>query len=150
MPSCLETGDSPSNIHRVQHCSMINKFIESPTMAPPDPYPSPPPSPAQIKADPILRNALRYTLSAKEYKTLHQYLISRSPPAVRKRALQPSKYAALIQAKDDYNGAAIRASLRVFLATQTSLKLWELIKGTLFAREKPRRYVNWLAILFNC
>lgn len=108
-------------------------------MAPSDPYPSPPPSPAQIEADPILRNALRYTLSAKEYKTLHQYLISRSPPAVRKRALPPPKYAALVQSKDDYNGAAIRASLRVFIATQTSLKLWELIKGSFFAGGKPQR-----------
>ncbi|KAL9076115.1 MAG: hypothetical protein Q9161_001162 [Pseudevernia consocians] len=104
-----------------------------------DPYPSPPPSPAQFKADPILRNALRYTLSAKEYKTLHQYLISRSPPAVRKRTLPPPKYAALVQTKDDYNGAAIRASLRVFIATQTSLKLWELVQGNLFARGKPQR-----------
>lgn len=108
-------------------------------MPPSDPYPSPPPSPSQIKADPILRNALRYTLSAKEYETLHQYLISRSPPAVRKRAFQPPKYAALVQTKDDYNGAAIRASLRVFIATQTGLKLWDLIKGTLFARREPQR-----------
>ena len=108
-------------------------------MAPSDPYPSPPPSPAQIKADPILRNALRYTLSAKEYETLHQYLISRSPPAVRKRAPRPPKYAALVQTKGDYNGAAIRASLRVFIATQTSLKLWDLIKGSLSARGKPQR-----------
>ena len=111
-------------------------------MAPKDPYPSPPPSPAQIKADPILRNALRYTLSAEEYKTFHQYLISRSPTAVRTRALAPPKYAALVQTKDDYNGAAIRASLRVFVATQTSLKLWELIKGSLLDRGKPQKYVN--------
>ena len=108
-------------------------------MASSDPYPSPPPSPAQIKADPILRNALRYTLSAKEYETLHQYLISRSPPAVRKRAPRPPKYAALVQTKDDYNGAAIRASLRVFIAAQTSLKLWDLIKSRLFARGEPQR-----------
>lgn len=108
-------------------------------MAPKDPYPSPPPSPAQIKADPILRNALRYTLSAEEYKTFHQYLISRSPTAVRTRALAPPKYTALVQTKDDYNGAAIRASLRVFVVTQTSLKLWELIKGSLVDRGKPQR-----------
>ena len=116
------------------------------TMASKDPYPSPPPSPAQIKTDPILRNALRYTLSAKEYKTFHQYLISRSPTAVRTRALAPPKYAALVQTKDDYNGAAIRASLRAFIATQTSLKLWELIKGSLLNRGKPQRYVNPLLV----
>ena len=111
-------------------------------MAPKDPYPSPPPSPAQIKADPILRNALRYTLSAEEYKTFHQYLISRSPTAVKRRALAPPKYTALVQTKDEYNGAAIRASLRVFVITQTSLKLWELIKGSLLSRGKPQRYVD--------
>ena len=115
-------------------------------MASKDPYPSPPPSPAQIKADPILRNALRYTLSAEEYKTFHQYLISRSPTAVRTRALAPPKYTALVQTKDDYNGAAIRASLRVFVVTQTSLKLWELIKGNLLNRGKPQRYVEPLLI----
>lgn len=115
------------------------KVLYSRAMAPTDPYPSPPPSPAQIKVDPILRNALRYTLSVREYRTLHQYLISRSPPAVRKRTPSPPKYAALVQSKDDYNGAAIRASLRVFIATQTSLKFWELIKRNLFARGKPQR-----------
>ena len=104
-----------------------------------DPYPTPPASPAQIKADPLLRHALRYTLSAKEYKTIHQYLITRSPLAVRKRAIPPSKYAALVRTKDEYNGAAIRASLRVFIATQTSLELWDLIKGAFFARGKPQR-----------
>ncbi|KAM0800268.1 hypothetical protein BDR22DRAFT_782073, partial [Usnea florida] len=99
----------------------------------------PPPSPAQIKADPILRNALRYTLSAEEYETFHQYLISRSPTAVKRRAPAPPKYTALVQTKDEYNGAAIRASLRVFVVTQTSLKLWELIKGSLLSRGKPQR-----------
>ncbi|KAI0811861.1 hypothetical protein GGR55DRAFT_688416 [Xylaria sp. FL0064] len=35
--------------------------------------------------DPVLRNALRYTISAREYETLHRYVISRSR-ALRKRA----------------------------------------------------------------
>ncbi|KAI9820213.1 MAG: hypothetical protein M1827_005835 [Pycnora praestabilis] len=79
------------------------------------------------KMDPIMRNALRYTVSAKEYKLLHQYLISRSPPAILRRAPQPPRYEAIVKSKDDYNAAAVRASLRVFLATQTGLKLWELV-----------------------
>lgn len=104
-----------------------------------EPYPSPPASPAQAKADPILRNTLRYTISAKEYKTLHQWLISRSPPAVRKRAPPPSKVASLVQVNDDYNGATIRASLRVLILTQTSLKLWESIKTNLIQKGKPQK-----------
>src|SRR5688572_13480871 len=33
---------------------------------------------AKTATDPILQNALRYTISAKEYETLHKYIISRS------------------------------------------------------------------------
>lgn len=104
-----------------------------------DPYPSPPPSPAKGKVDPVLRNALRYTISAKEYRTLHQYLITRSPQALRKRAVPPSHYASLVHTSDDYNSAAIRASLRVFIVTQSSLKLWELIKTHVLQRGQVQR-----------
>ncbi|EAQ84750.1 hypothetical protein CHGG_08764 [Chaetomium globosum CBS 148.51] len=41
--------------------------------------------PAQSTTDPILRNALRYTISAREYATLHKYVISRSR-ALKKHA----------------------------------------------------------------
>lgn len=40
---------------------------------------------AQSTTDPILRNALRYTISAREYATLHKYVISRSR-ALKKHA----------------------------------------------------------------
>ncbi|KAK3942643.1 hypothetical protein QBC46DRAFT_425775 [Diplogelasinospora grovesii] len=38
----------------------------------------PPPVTAKSTSDPILRNALRYTISAREYALLHKYIISRS------------------------------------------------------------------------
>ena len=87
-----------------------------------------------VDIDPILRNTLRYTLSAKEYKTLHEYLISRSPRAVRRKAPRPPKYDSIIQSKNEFNVAAIRASLRVFIATQTGLTIWELITSSLLAK----------------
>ncbi|KAI9881281.1 MAG: hypothetical protein M1830_005567 [Pleopsidium flavum] len=102
-----------------------------------DDYPSPPASPAKV--DPVLRNALRYTISAKEYETLHQYLIARSPPSVRKRVPQPPRYEAIVQSKNDYNAAAVRASLRVFLATQTGLKIWDLVTTHVLARGRPQK-----------
>ena len=43
------------------------------------------PSSARAADDPILRNALRYTISAREYATLHKYILSRSR-VVRKHA----------------------------------------------------------------
>ena len=98
-------------------------------------------SPNSAKIDPVLRNTLRYTLSAKEYETLHAYLISRSPKVVRRKAPQPPRYNAIVRSRDDFNAAAIRASLRVFLATQTGLKMWELITTAFLARGKPQKRV---------
>ncbi|MCJ1450180.1 hypothetical protein MMC28_000509 [Mycoblastus sanguinarius] len=103
-----------------------------------------PPISAKTTMDPILRNALRYTISAKEYKTLHQFLITRSPATLRGRAPAPSRYTSLVQTRDDFNGAAIRASLRIFIITQTCLKLWELIKTRLLAKGVPQRQVGSL------
>lgn len=98
-----------------------------------------PSPPSTDKMDPVLRNTLRYTLSAKEYKTLHEYLISRSPRAVRRKTLQPARYNAIVQSKDEFNTAAIRASLRVFVATQTGLTIWDRITSSLFARGKSQK-----------
>jgi hypothetical protein len=83
--------------------------------------------------DPVLRNALRYTISAKEYELLHQYLLSRAP-AVRKRTPNPKRFETISRGPDDYNVAAIRASLRLGIATFSGLKAWELITTKLLAR----------------
>ncbi|OAQ73591.1 hypothetical protein VFPPC_01271 [Pochonia chlamydosporia 170] len=85
--------------------------------------PSPP-------VDPILRNTLRYTISAREYATLHKYILSRSKalrraaptPASVDKALQPQK-----KGGDDYNAKAVRHALRVFVATMVGMKGWEAI-----------------------
>jgi len=99
--------------------------------------------------DPILRNALRYTISAKEYQLLHQYLLSRTP-VVKKRTLHPNKYEALAKGPDDYNVAAIRASLRLGVLTFSGLKAWELITTKFLSREPAKRSVDWsqLIVLF--
>lgn len=98
---------------------------------------SPAPSagkPAEL--DPVARTALRYTLSPREYTLLHDYLISRVP-AVQKRSPPPPRYEALVKRSDDYNAAAVRASLRVALGTLTALKVWELFLQGL-GRGKPK------------
>ncbi|KAF2262615.1 hypothetical protein CC78DRAFT_519822 [Lojkania enalia] len=90
------------------------------------------------RIDPILRNALRYTLSPKEYQLLHQYLLSRAP-AVRKRTLPPRQYDAIAKGSDDYNAAAVRASLRLAFVTFSGLKAWELIATKVLARGSSKR-----------
>lgn len=91
------------------------------------------------KLDPVVRNALRYTLSAREYKLLHQYLISRAPPAARQRAPPPRRYEAIVKATDDYNAAAVRASLRLGLSSYAALKLWEIVSTRLLSKRTPVR-----------
>ena len=130
---------------------------------------------AKSTADPVLRNALRYTISAREYALLHKYVLSRSR-AVKRRvpsvdtvariidgppqgttarkgsqsgtasgdkgrggeegsAARDADVAAATMAKD-FNARAIRHSLRVFVATGTLMKLWEMAAGRLMAKKK--------------
>jgi hypothetical protein len=91
--------------------------------------------------DPVVRNALRYSLSPREYKLLHQYLISRAP-GVRKQAPPPARYERAVSATDDYNASAIRASLRVFAATYAGLKVWELFTVKVLMRGVKLPYVS--------
>jgi hypothetical protein len=102
--------------------------------------PTPAPSDKARTIDPVLRNALRYTISAKEYELLHQYLLSRAP-AVKKRAPNPKRFDAISKGPDDYNVAAIRASLRLGIATFSGLKAWELINTKLLSRGKTAKYM---------
>ena len=95
---------------------------------------SPPPA---EKMDPVLRNALRYTISPREYQLL-QYLLSRAP-AVKKRTINPRRYDAIAKGPDDYTVASVRASLRLGVTTFTALKTWELVKARLLARGSVQR-----------
>ncbi|KAK3303137.1 uncharacterized protein B0T15DRAFT_568821 [Chaetomium strumarium] len=121
---------------------------------------------AKSTTDPVLRNALRYTISAREYAALHKYVISRSralkkrAPTVdtmqriidgpRGRASSVSKggkgkgksragegdRAVAVHGADDYNARAIRHSIRVFVATGALMKLWGVVLARLTGRKK--------------
>lgn len=110
--------------------------------------PPPPSPPGKSKPiDPILRNALRYTISAKEYQLLHQYLLSRTP-VVKKRSIHPKRYDAIVKGPDDYNVAAFRAALRLGVVTLSGLKAWEVIKSRLLSRGTVKRCVPSICLLF--
>ena len=84
---------------------------------------------AKSTTDPILRNALRYTISAKEYQTLHKYIISRSK-VLKRNTPTVSQVEKFVErpGRDDHNAAAVRASIRVFVATAAGLKAWAIFK----------------------
>ncbi len=94
------------------------------------------------KDDPILRNALRYTISAREYAALHKYILSRSR-LLRKRAPSVETVSrimngdsrdaanqattATVGPADDFNARAVRHSIRVFVATSVASSLWAAV-----------------------
>jgi hypothetical protein len=120
--------------------------------------PSPPT--AKSTTDPVLRNALRYTLSPREYAALHKYVLSRSE-VLRKRAPTVAVVAAAaarsdsgrgsvgippftdavvaggVLEGDDYNVKAVRHALRVFVVGVLGLKGWDWVSSKIIRRE-PR------------
>ncbi|EGY18573.1 hypothetical protein VD0002_g9952 [Verticillium dahliae] len=90
-------------------------------------------------SDPVLRNALRYTISAREYATLHKYVISRSrvlrrtAPSVATvekmvdgdKAGRRSSHA--VPPSDGYNTRAIRDALRLFVGTAAGMKTYDVL-----------------------
>lgn len=117
---------------------------------------------AKSTADPILRNALRYTISSKEYEALHKYVLSRSR-TVRRRVPPVNVFEQLVGTtrpeggndrlhgqptgdkevswlvyRDDNNAAMIRESLRVFVGATLGLKLWSFLRRIIAPTEKTR------------
>lgn len=92
--------------------------------------------------DPVFRNALRYTVSAKEYEVLHRYLLSRAPAPVKKHAPRPKKYEAMIQndsTGSEYNIASVRAALRVFVTVYAGFKGWEIVSNKFLRRAEQTK-----------
>lgn len=78
---------------------------------------------------------LRYAVaSPQEYKALYGLLQTRAPKHVSKRAVDPAAYAAASQGKDDFNPAAVRAALRVFLVSRAGLGLYDALLAFLRRR----------------
>ncbi|KAG5998196.1 hypothetical protein E4U52_001344 [Claviceps spartinae] len=99
---------------------------------------------ASPPVDPVLRNTIRYTISAREYAALHKYILSRSralrkaapTPAAIDKALQPRRDAGNDNSNsnsnstrngDDYNARAVRHALRVFLVALAGSKAWDVV-----------------------
>ncbi|KAG6027687.1 hypothetical protein E4U19_001906 [Claviceps sp. Clav32 group G5] len=103
---------------------------------------------ASPPVDPVLRNTIRYTVSAREYAALHKCILSRSrtlrraapTPAAVDKALQPRRDAGHDKSNsnsnntststsngDDYNARAIRHALRVFLVSLAGSKAWDVV-----------------------
>ncbi len=92
-------------------------------------------SSAATTVDPVMRNALRYTVSPREYAALHKYIIARSKtlrrnaptPAAVEKALAPTP----ASAASDYNAKAVRHALRVFVTSWVGMKGYEFVSKKL-------------------
>ena len=88
---------------------------------------------------PVVRTALRISLSTKEYRAPHG-LLGKRAPGVQKKLVSPSHYDAIVHSKNRRNEAAVRASLRVFVGTGAALKLVETIISRI--RGSPEQSVS--------
>lgn len=75
----MASGSSPPKLSSVPPLEIPSPDATS------RPRPASAPKSKPSAVDPVLRNALRYTISAREYESLHRYVISRSR-ILRKRA----------------------------------------------------------------
>ena len=107
-------------------------------------YPSPPASPARQQPSIILRNALRYSLSPDEYDKLQKQFKSHASPSLRKRLPLRKSYSELVGLPEDYTTTTVRATIRIFIASQLGLELWEQVKTRLLARGRPVESVAYL------
>lgn len=82
--------------------------------------------PVDADVHPAARNALRISLSAKEYRLLYD-LATRRAPAIQSKLPPPSKFEAIVRSKNRHNEAALRTSLRVFVVSGALFKLVGLI-----------------------
>ncbi|KAJ5194127.1 hypothetical protein N7491_001462 [Penicillium cf. griseofulvum] len=73
-----------------------------------------------------LRDVLRVSLSAKEYRFLHESVIKRAP-VIQDKLPSPSRYDVIARPKNRHSEAAIRSSLRVFVGSGIALKLADLL-----------------------
>ncbi|EED20507.1 conserved hypothetical protein [Talaromyces stipitatus ATCC 10500] len=90
------------------------------------PQPSKPPDDTAVAIHPVIQNALRVSLSAKEYKIIHERVLKRSL-ILDSRLPSPSTYESVVRTPNKYNVAAIRASLRVFLGVSGGISLVEAL-----------------------
>lgn len=88
--------------------------------------------------DPILRNALRYSLSPREYDLLHKHFLSSRavPRPIRGKAPPPRQYAKSVRSVDDYNASAVRVALRVWVGSYAALKAWDVLSARLWGSGK--------------
>ncbi|KAJ6108514.1 hypothetical protein N7523_009837 [Penicillium sp. IBT 18751x] len=75
---------------------------------------------------PIVRNALRISLSVKEYQALHNVAVKRVP-SLKDKLPSPSHYESMANPKNRHTEAALRTSLRVFVGSGVAMKLVEVV-----------------------
>ncbi len=89
--------------------------------------------------DAITRNALRYTVSAREYAALHKYILSRNR-VLRRATPSPASVDKALHPKDaspsgDYNAKAVRHALRVFAVTWMGMKGYDFVLSKMSKKE---------------
>lgn len=89
----------------------------------------PPAAASRAASDPILRNALRYTVSAREYATLHKYILSRSR-VLKRNTPSVETVARIVNGDAAAGGGEARPSTAGGGAAATGVELASAVEGS--------------------
>lgn len=83
----------------------------------------------------LLILSLRYAISPKEYAIIRRRILIKGPSSIAIRTPSKSQFDAVCNQAEDFIPASTRAGLRVFLASNLVLKLWDLLSEKLSKRK---------------
>jgi len=122
----LSPPSSPRLIISPDHGRLIQDTGPTSTMSNSVPSEDPAPPKEAATIHPIIRNALRISLSVKEYRALHDVAVKRSP-TLKDKLPSPSHYEKMANPKSRHTETALRTALRVFVGSGIGLKLVEVV-----------------------
>lgn len=83
----------------------------------------------------LLILSLRYAISPKEYAIIRRRILLKGPSSIALRTPSKSQFDAVCNQAEDFIPASTRAGLRVFLASNLVLNLWDVVSEKLSKRK---------------
>lgn len=88
----------------------------------------------------LLILSLRYAISPEEYAVVRRRVLLQGPSSIASQTPSKSQFEAVCASVEDYVPASTRAGLRVFLASNLVLSLWDAVSARLAKRRGKELY----------
>lgn len=95
----------------------------------------------------LLILSLRYAISPEEYAVVRRRVLLKGPSSIVSQTPSKRQFEAVCGGVEDYVPASTRAGLRVFLASNLVLSLWDVVSARLAKRRGKELYGSCFAEL---